>query len=136
MLLNYEDISPVRKSAEIEIPAEVVAAEMRRVTADFAHSATLPGFRPGKIPMNVVRKHYTKEIQKEVMDRLLPRSFREAVDEKGVIPVGDGGLEHVDAFIDGAPIKFKVVFDIKPTVNLGEYRGLEVGDTKMGASDK
>ncbi len=131
MLLNYEDISPVRKSIEIEIPAEVIAAETQRVTADFAQHATIPGFRPGKIPRNVVRRHFTKEIEKEVMDRLLPRTFREAVDEKGVTPVGDAELAHMDAFIDGVPIKFKTVFDIKPTVNLGEYRGLEIEETKI-----
>ncbi len=131
MLLNYEDISPVRKSVEIEIPADVIAAETQRVTADFAQHATIPGFRPGKIPRNVVRRHFTKEIEKEVMDRLLPRTFREAVDEKGVTPVGDAELAHMDAFIDGAPIKFKTVFDIKPTVNLGEYRGLEIEETKI-----
>jgi trigger factor len=135
MLLNYEDISPVRKSAEIEIPAETIAAEAQRVTADFAHSAKIPGFRPGKIPLNVVRRHFAKEIQKEVMDRLLPRAFRAAVDEKGVIPVGDAGLERVDAYIDGAPIKFKTVFDIRPTVNLGEYRGLEIEDPKIEVTE-
>src|SRR5258708_15803378 len=125
----------VRKFMEIEIAADVIAAETPRVTADFAQQAPIPGFRPGKIHRNVVRRHFPKEMEKEVMDRLLPRTFREAVDEKGVTPVGDAELEHMDAYIDGAPIKFKTVFDIRPTVNLGEYRGLEIEEPKIEVTE-
>jgi trigger factor len=135
MILNYEDISPVRKSIEVEIPAEIVAASVKEVTADFVRQAQLPGFRPGKTPPSVVRRHFAKEIQKELIDRMLPRQFRDAINEKGVIPVGDPELEHVDAFVEGAPIKFKAVFDIKPEVHLGEYRGLEIDDPKIEVTE-
>src|SRR5437868_5795529 len=104
MLLNYEDISPVRKSIEVEIPADRIALEANRVTAEFGRQAKLPGFRPGKIPVNVVRSRFAKEIQEEVMSRLLPVSFREAIQDKGVEPVGDPQLDHLDPFIEGAPV--------------------------------
>src|SRR5512144_8901 len=103
MLLNYEDLSPVKKSVEVEIPADLISAESNRVTAEFGQQAKLPGFRPGKVPANVVRSRFAKEIQEEVMSRLLPRTFAEAIRDKGVEPVGDPRLEHLDAFIEGAP---------------------------------
>jgi trigger factor len=131
MLLSYEDLSPVRKSVEVEIPADLINAEAQRVTTEFGRQAKIPGFRPGKIPAGVVRKHFAKEIQQEILDRLLPRTFRDAIADKGVIPVGEPHLEHLDAFVEGAPIKYKAAFDIKPTVNLGEYRGLELEDPKI-----
>jgi trigger factor len=135
MLLNYEDLSPVKKVVEVEIPAAVIAAESDRVTTEFGRQAKLPGFRPGKIPANVVRSRFAKEIQEEVMSRLLPRTFQEAIRDKGVEPVGDPHLEHMDAFIEGAPVKYKAEFEVKPHIDLGEYRGIEIEDPKIEVSE-
>ena len=135
MLLNYEDLSPVRKSIEVEIPAERIASESQRVTNEFGRHAKLPGFRPGKIPANVVRTRFAKEIQEEVMSRLLPVSFHEAIADKGVEPVGDPHLEHLDPFIEGAPVKYKANFEVKPQIDLQEYRGIEVDDPKVEIND-
>ena len=78
MLLNYTDISPIKKSVEVEIPADLIARESERVTREFGSQAKIPGFRPGKVPVSVVRNRFAKEIQEEVMSRLLPATFREA----------------------------------------------------------
>jgi trigger factor len=135
MLLNYEDISPIKKSIEVEIPADRVSSEAQRVTSEFSRQAKLPGFRPGKIPANVIRSRFAKEIQEEVMSRLLPLSFREAIADKNVEPVGDPQLESLDPYIEGAPVKFKANFEIKPHIELGEYRGLPVDDKKVEVGD-
>src|SRR3954454_3188526 len=98
MLLNYTDVSPVKKTVEVEIPAELIANEAKRVTIEFARQAKIPGFRPGKVPPAVVRNRFAKEIQEEVMSALLPVTFRDAIAEKGLEPVGDPRLEHLDPF--------------------------------------
>ncbi len=134
-VLNYEDISPIKKSIEIEIPADRISAESSRVTTEFGRQAKLPGFRPGKIPMNVVRTRFAKEIQEEVMSRLLPVSFHEAIAGKGLEPVGDPHLEHVDPFIEGAPVKYKAQFEVKPHIDLQDYRGIEVDNPKIELAD-
>lgn len=135
MLLNYTDISPVKKSVEVEIPADLIARESERVTHEFGRQAKIPGFRPGKVPVSVVRNRFSKEIQEEVMSRLLPATFRDAIAERGVEPVGDPHLEHVDAFIEGAPIKYKAEFEIKPQIELREYRGIAVDDPKIEVNE-
>jgi trigger factor len=135
MLLNYEDLSSVRKAVEIEIPADLISTEAKRVTGEFSKHAKLPGFREGKVPLSIVRTRFAKEIQEEVMNRLLPFTFRDAIREKGVEPVGDPQLEHMDAYIEGAPIKYKAAFDIKPHFELHEYKGLDVDDPKIEVAD-
>src|SRR3954464_7730273 len=135
MLLNYEDLSPVKKVVEVEIPAALIAAESDRVTTEFGRQAKLPGFRPGKIPANVVRTRFAKEIQEEVMSRLLPRSFQEAIRDKNVEPIGDPHLEHLDAFIEGAPVKYKAEFEIKPEIDLRDYRGIEIDEPKIEVTE-
>jgi len=136
MLLNYEDLSPVKKSVEVEIPADLISNEAKRVTTEFMRHAKLPGFRPGKVPPSVVRTRFAKEIQDEVMSRLLSRSFRDAIADKGVEPVGDPQLQHIDPFIEGAPVKYKAEFEVKPQIELREYRGIEIDDPKIEVLDE
>src|SRR6476469_10523731 len=136
MLLNYQDISSIKKSVEVEIPAERVSNEAQKVTTEFSRHAKLPGFRPGKIPANVIRSRFAKEIQEEVFSRLLPLSFREAIADKGVEPVGDPELESLDPYIEGAPVKYKANFEVKPRIELKEFRGIEVDDPKIDVGDK
>jgi len=135
MLLNYTDVSPVKKTVEVEIPADLIANESKRVTSEFARQAKIPGFRPGKVPAAVVRTRFAKEIQEEVMSRLLPVTFRDAVADRGVEPVGDPQLEHLDPFIEGASLKYKAAFEVKPQIELGEYHGIEIDEPKVEVND-
>lgn len=134
-VLSFEDHSPVSKSVEVEIPADLISNEARRVASEFARQAKLDGFRPGKAPAHVIRTRFAKEIEEEVVSRVLGQSFRDVMKDKGLEPVGDPQLEHIDPFIEGAPMKFKARFEIKPTIELGEYRGLEVDDPKIEVTD-
>jgi trigger factor len=136
-LLNFQDLSPVKKAIEVEIPADLITTTEKRVTNEFAHQAKLPGFRPGKVPVNVVRSRFAKEIQEEVMNRLLPQTFREVVAERGLEPVGDPHLEHVDPYpsIEGAAVKYKAQFEVKPHVELSDYRGLEVDNPPVEVNE-
>jgi trigger factor len=135
MLLNYEDVSSVKKIVEVEIPADLIAAEAKRVTADFSRQANVPGFRPGKVPAGVIRTRFAKEIQEQVMEQLLPRTFQDAIADKGLEVVGEPVLEHLDAFVEGAPVKYKAEFEVKPKFELGEYRGLSIDDPKIDVAE-
>jgi trigger factor len=135
MLLNYTDVSSVKKEVEVEIPADLIANESKRVTSEFARQAKIPGFRPGKVPSAVVRNRFAKEIQEEVMSRLLPITFRDAVADRGLEPVGDPQLEHLDPFIEGAAVKYKAAFEVKPQIELAEYRGIEIDEKKVEVAD-
>src|SRR5581483_10884030 len=135
MLLNYEDLTPVKKSVEVEIPADLISNESKRVTNEFSRHAKLPGFRPGKVPVSVVRTRFAKEIQDEVMSRLLSRSFRDAIADKGVEPVGDPQLQHIDPYIEGAPVKYKAEFEVKPQIELREYKGIEIDEPKIEVTE-
>lgn len=130
-VLNFEDLSPIQKTIEVEIPADLLTREANKVTNEFGRHAKVPGFRPGKVPASVVRTRFAKEIQEEVVQRVLGESFRHVVREKGLEPVGDPQLEHLDPFIEGAPMKFKARFEVKPVIELREYRGIEIDDPKI-----
>jgi trigger factor len=134
-VLNFEDLSSVQKSVEVEIPADLLSREANKVTSEFGRQAKVPGFRPGKVPASVVRTRFAKEIQEEVVQRVLGQSFRDVVRDKGLEPVGEPQLEHLDPFIDGAPMKFKAKFEVKPQIELGDYRGLEIDEPKIEVTE-
>lgn len=135
MLLNYEDVSPVKKIVEVEIPADLISSEAQRVTAEFSRQASIPGFRPGKVPPGIVRTRFAKEIQEQVTERLLPRTFQEAIADKNLEIVGEPVVLHMDAYVEGAPLKYKAEFEVKPRFELGEYRGLSIDDPKIDVAE-
>jgi trigger factor len=134
-VISFEDVSSIKKSVEIEIPADLISMAARQITGEFARQANVPGFRPGKVPATVIRTRFAKEIQEEVVQRVLAESFRQVMQEKGLEPIGDPELDHLDPFIDGAPMKYKANFEIKPTISLGEYRGLEIEEPKIEVTE-
>lgn len=135
MLIDYKDVSPVKKTVEIEVPAEAIGEEIRRVTGEFGKQARIDGFRAGKVPTHIVRSRFLKEIHEEVLDRLVPRFFREVVDEKSWSPVGSPTLKHVDSLVEGSPLKFEAEFEVKPVIEIGNYRGLPVDAVSPDVSE-
>lgn len=109
----------------IEIPLDAVQKEWESVTDQLARVARVPGFRPGRVPRDVVRRRYRQEIQSEVTQNLLPRYFQDTVKENKLDVVGQPRFEDLK-FQENQPITFKVIFSVLPTIELKEYKGLEV----------
>lgn len=125
MLIDLKELSPVRRQAEIEIPADAIATEMNNVTGEFARSVKVPGFRPGKVPVSVVRSRFQKDIEKETLERLVPRFFFDALSDRDLRPVGSPGVTQMGDFSREEPVRFTAEFEIRPDVRLREWRGIE-----------
>lgn len=135
MLIELKDLSPIKKEVEIEIPKDAVQNELATLTNEFARQAKIPGFRPGKVPSRVVRTKFEKEIKSEALDRLLPRYFFQAVEEKGLEPVGNPSVKRVDELTEETPVRFVAEFEIKPHIELKDYRGLSITQPALEVSD-
>src|SRR5581483_458099 len=96
VVLSVEDVGPCRKQLKIEVPAPAVAAETERVINDYKKRVRLPGFRPGKAPGNIVRQRFKKEIEQEVVERLVPRYWHQAEAEQKLEPLLPPELQDVD----------------------------------------
>ena len=114
------DVSECKKNLDIEIPQEVVDAEIAHIAQDFAKKARVPGFRPGKAPVGVVKNRYRDEIISEMMHHLLPKYFGDAVDERKLEIVRAPHFESVD-YASGKPLRFKAVFEVYPSLNISNY---------------
>ena len=88
VVLSLQDVGPCRKQLKVEVPAPAVEAETQRVVRDYGQKVRLPGFRQGKVPSELVRRRFAKEIDQEVKERLLPRYWKQAQAESSIEPPG------------------------------------------------
>ena len=121
VVLALEEIGPCRKQLKIEVPAPAVEAETARVTGDYARKARIPGFRKGKVPSDLVRRHFGDEIRRELIDRLIPRYWRQAAAEKALDPLGPPSVEEID-LREGEPLTFTAVVEVRPEIELRNYK--------------
>jgi len=112
-----------KHSLDITVPVAEVEKETERAVAEIQRKVRLPGFRPGKAPLSMVKTRFAQDIQQEVLEHLLPKAFRASVDKEHLEVVGQPTVSDVH-FHDGADLKFKAEFEVAPAVDLNEYRGL------------
>ncbi len=112
-----------KHTLDITVPLEDVEKETERAVVNIQKKVRLPGFRPGKAPMSMVRTRFAGDIRQEVLDHLLPKFFRASVDQEHLEVVGQPTVSDVH-FHNGEPLKFKAEFEVAPTVELNDYRGL------------
>ena len=118
-------IEGCKHSLEITVPVADVEKETERVVANIQQKVRLPGFRPGKAPLSLVKSRFSSEINQDVIEAVIPRFFHETAAKEGLQVVGKPNVVDVH-FHAGEPIKFKAEFEVAPVVELGEYRGLTV----------
>ena len=128
VVLSIEDVGPSKKQLKIEVPAPAVDAETERVVQEYGRKARLPGFRPGKVPPAVVRQRFREEIEREVVERLVPRYWRHAEAETGIEPLTQPELAGVDERQPGEPMVFTARAEVRPAIELGELTAFELPD--------
>jgi len=135
VVLSIEEIGPCRKQLQIEIPAPAVEAESTRLAGEYARKARIPGFRKGKVPASIVRRQFAEEIRHDLVDRLVPRYWRQAAAEKAIDPLGPPTVEKVD-LREGEPLTFTASVDVRPEIELRNYRDFALPEPAEEASDE
>jgi len=129
------DLSECKKNLHIEIPHDVVDAEITHIAQELARRARVPGFRPGKAPIGVVKTRFRDEIVSEMMQHLMPKYFGDAIDERKLEIVQAPHFESVD-YNSGKPLRFRAVFEVYPKLNITNYEGIPVQEVSTKIDDK
>ena len=124
MKTEFTDVSATQKTITIEIPVDVVDAEINRVAKGYTQQARIPGFRPGKVPTNLIKKRFKEQILHDVAHGLIPRAVDEALQERGIEPVDTPNIKDV-ALEEGQPLKFTAAIETVPSFDVGDLSSIE-----------
>jgi trigger factor len=134
MKTELVDVNETRKNLMIEIPSDVVDAEISKVASRYGKQARLPGFRPGKVPPKVIRQRFKSEIMHDVAHHLVEHAVEDALAEREFEPVDTPEIRDLK-LEEGQALTFKAEFDVVPTFDPGEFGSIEVRRTPINIED-
>ncbi len=118
------DVNETRRDLTVEVPSTAVDEAIGRAAAKIGRAAKMPGFRPGKVPVTVVRQRFKGEIMQDVAEHLISRAVGEALIERGVEPIETPDIKDL-VLEEGKPLTFKASFDVVPPFDPGDLTTIE-----------
>jgi len=137
--IKLEDLSSIQKKFIVTIPAERVGKTVEKKFAEIQRTAKLKGFRPGHVPINLVKQYYADDVKHRVLHSLIDEGYREALKKHPLRVVGEPKVEgatdpeHLHIH-DGEDLAFSATVDIVPEVEAKDYKGLKVDKEKVEVS--
>lgn len=135
MQASVEDISSVKKILHIEIPEQDVTAEVNKAYQELKKTAKIKGFRPGKIPRQVLENRFKKDVNAEITSKFIQDSFAETIKENNFNVVGNPQIEPPELEYK-KPYKFDAVIELYPVLNHVDFKGLELKKNLYKATDQ
>jgi trigger factor len=123
MKTEFTDINETQKTLTIEIPSDIVDAEINRIAKGYTKQAKIPGFRPGKVPATIIKQRFRDQILHDVMHGLIPRAVEEALQERGIEPVDTPNIKDV-ALEEGQPLTFTAAIETVPPFDPGDLSSI------------
>src|ERR671932_2427610 len=135
MKTEFVDVNETRKNVRVEIPTDVVNAEIDRIARNYSRKARIPGFRPGKAPAKVIKQRFKDHILHEVAHDLIPRAVDDALRERGVEAVDTPDVRDVN-IEEGQPLTFTASFDTVPSFDPGDLSTITMRRTRVDIADE
>jgi len=135
MRASAEEISPIKKKISIEIPEDRVTREVDSIYKELGRTAKIKGFRPGKVPRNILERYFKDYVKTEVVRKLMEESYPEALSETHLEPVAPPVVDPGE-FAEGKPFQYSAVIEVKPEIRLEGYTGLKIEGKKEEVKDE
>ncbi len=123
--VSLTDISPSQKKLRVEIPESRVARELDKKYRDLAKKAKIKGFRPGKVPLNIIKSYYGKAIEQEVSSQFIQETFGDALKEADLKPLTQADVSETE-FEQNGGFFYTAMVDVCPPFELPQYKGLKI----------
>lgn len=125
MQITVENTGALERRMAVQVPAQRVAEAIDERLKSLSRTVRLKGFRPGKVPVNVVKQQYGDAVRQEVIEKLLQSTFSEAIAEQKLSPAGGPRIEAFSAE-EGQDMSFRAVFEVYPEFVLADVTALQV----------
>ncbi len=132
MQVSVESGEGLERRMRVELPAEQIDAEVEKRLKKIARSVKLDGFRPGKVPLSIVRQRYAGQVHQEVFGDLVQQSFFEAVGKEKLSPAGEPRIEPLS---EAGSAGYTAVFEVMPEFEVGQLDSISVKRPKVDIGD-
>ena len=129
-----ERLEKGRVKLNIEISAETVDQELSQQYRQIRNNIAIPGFRKGKAPISMIRARFSQQIQADILQRLIPSSYDDAIRQEEIIPLGEVDIQPPFdqlELVEGQEFAFSAVVDVKPEVVVPELSSFEINKTAI-----
>ena len=134
--VSLKELAPCRKELRVEVPLEDVRAAEDQVYKEIKKSATVPGFRVGNAPRDLLEQQYGKKAREETIERLIASSLREALKDRGPLDLVCHPQVTEVAYEPNRPFSYTAILELAPQVALGRYKGLRLTRPKAKVSNE
>ena len=135
MKASVEEISSIKKKVSVEIPEDQVTKEVESFYKDLGKKAKIKGFRPGKVPRDILERYFKDYIKAEVVQKLIQDTYPQALTEADLQPVSPPVIDPGE-FESGKPFQYSAVIEVKPAIKLEGYTGLKIEGKKEVVKDE
>ncbi|PBP48414.1 trigger factor [Pseudomonas syringae] len=134
MQVSVENTSALERRMTIGVPAERIETEVNKRLQQTARKAKIPGFRPGKVPMSVIRQRYEDGARQEALGDLIQATFYEAVVEQKLNPAGAPAVEP-KSFEKGKDLEYVATFEVFPEFTVAGFDSISVERLSADVAD-
>ena len=134
MQVSVEAGEGLERKLTVQVPAETVETEVNNRLNSIKNTVRIDGFRPGKVPFNVVKQKYSGTVLQEVAGELMQSSFREALTQENLNPAGDPQIKAEDLVL-GQVMEYTATFEVYPEVVLTPIADISVEKTEASVED-
>ncbi len=136
MMVQVQALKGLERRMEVSVPASRVEQQVDKRLSTVGRKARIKGFRPGKAPIHVVRKHYGAQVREEVVGDLIRETFAEALQQQKLTPAGGPRIEPLAAS-QGSDLKYAAIFEVYPEIELKGVDGMALTrpTAKVGDGD-
>ncbi len=125
MKVEVKETGEWKRELFVELTDEEVRAEMKRVVREFRKKTQLPGFRKGKVPETIIEQRFSQHLEKEMLNTVIPKAYKEAVAESELDPIAPGTIRDFD-YKKGEPLSFYADLEIRPSLVLKDLDDIEL----------
>lgn len=123
-----EDLSVIKKKVTFEVPEERMTSLMDAEYRDLKRNVQIKGFRKGKVPLNILRSYFKKQVEADVVRKVIDETFEPGLDEKKITAVSVLSLDP-ETLVAGQPFKYIAEIEVPPPVEAQGYKGLKLTKT-------
>ena len=136
MQVSLETTDGLERKMTVEVPAEKISSAIEEKLKNLSKQVKLSGFRPGKVPMNVVRQRFGKKVSQEVIADTMQMSYQEAIIQEKLRPASQPSIEPLNLEAN-EDLKYIATFEVYPEITLADINTLEVevADVEIVESD-